>query len=283
MSNECYDYSVLPGCYNNGTTRQSVVIHYYTDYAGQPASRITDTAGVIVAGADASNTSPGACLIDVGEQQVELSDLVLGCALDASGQAIGAVVLSKVFNEETGIATQVRVMYPYGGGAPVSPYTGAFGNCDEAEVTSVIGCHAGSLPVTIHYIHGTPGLAPSVIVTDSFGEIVAAADETNTVVGVCPFVPVERRTLIYLERNGGTVTMGDILAATGAVHVLSVTVKQISGRGEIQADSGSGVPMDAGETWSWSAVSDQNLDYLSASNLTMVANGEQRITATYFV
>jgi hypothetical protein len=86
-----------------------------------------------------------------------------------------------------------------------------------------------------------------------------------------------------MQRNGGTVTMGDIIAATGATHVLSVTVKQISGVGEIQADSGSGVPMDTGETWSWSAVSDQNVDHLSASALTMIANGEQRITSTYFV
>jgi len=224
MSNECYDYSAIPGCYNDGTIRTSVVIHYYTDFNGQPASRITDIAGAIVVGADASNTSPGACLIDVGEQQVELSDFVLGCAVDGAGNAIGPVVLSRRFDEETGVETQTRILYPYDGSAPVDPYTGAFGTCEAV---------------------------------------------------------IDSPHLIYLERNGGTVTMADIMAATGARRVLSVTVKQISGRGEIQADSGSGVPMDTGETWSWSAVSDKNADHLSTSALTMTANGEQRITATY--
>jgi hypothetical protein len=285
MSNECYDYSVIPGCYLNGAgARTSVVIHYYTDYAGQPATRITDTAGVIIAGATAANTSPGACMIDVGEYQVELSDLILGCALDAEGQAIGSVVLSKVYNEETGVIAQVRVMYPYGGGTPVSPYVGAFGNCGDAEVTSVIGCYNGDTPVTIHYIHGNPGLEPSVIVTDTFGQLIMAASPADTFVGVCQIVPVETKHLIYLERNGGIVTMGDIVATTGAAKVMSVTVKQIAGRGTIAGDSGSGVPMDAGETWSWSAVSDQNSDYLSASALSMDAGGgEQRITATYYL
>lgn len=225
MSGECYDYSALPGCYTNAAgDRVSVVLHYYTDYDGQPAVRITDAVGTIVTGATGANTTPGACLIDVGEQQVELSDFVLGCALDGNGNAIGPVVLSRRFDEETGLETQTRILYPYDGSPEVDPYAGPFGTCEKS---------------------------------------------------------LDTPHLIYLERNGGTVTMADIMAATGALRVLSVTVKQISGRGEIQADSGSGVPMDAGETWSWSAVSDKNADHLSTSTLTMIANGEQRITATY--
>jgi hypothetical protein len=225
MSKECYDYSAIAGCYTNAAgDKISVVLHYYTDYDGQPAVRITDAVGAIVAGATGANTTPGACLIDVGEQQVELSDFVLGCALDGNGNAIGPVVLSRRFDEETGIETQTRILYPYDGSAPIDPYTGPFGVCEKS---------------------------------------------------------LDTPHLIYLERNGGTVTMADIMAATGAIRILSVTVKQISGRGEITADSGSGVPMDAGETWSWSAVSDKNADHLSTSALTMTANGEQRITATY--
>lgn len=225
MSNECYDYSVIPGCYVDGAgVKTSVVLHYYTAFSGQPAARITDSVGNIVAGANASNTTPGACLIDVGEQQVELSDFVLGCALDVDGNALGPVVLSRRFDEETGIETQTRILYPYDGSPAVDPYAGPFGTCERF------------------------------------------ADNPH---------------LIYIERNGSVVSMADIMAATGALRVLSVTVKQISGRGEVTADSGSGVPMDAGETWSWSAVSDKNADHLSTSALTMTANGEQRITATY--
>lgn len=281
---ECYDYSTIVGCHTTaGGAKISVVVHYQTDYSGRPNSWITDVHGNVVAGATAANTTAGACLIDVGEQQVELSDLALGCALDPSGQAIGSVVLSKVYNEETGVMTQVRVMYPYAGGAPVSPYTGAFGNCGDAEVTSLEACYNGQ-PVAIHFIHGNPGLEPSVLVTDAMGDTVVGADASNTLIGCCPIVPVENKHLVFMWRNGGVLDIPQIMSLSGARHVLSVTVKQISGRGTIQGDSGSGVPMDAGETWSWSAVSDQNVDFLSASALSMDAGGgEQRITATYIL
>lgn len=217
------------------------------------------------------NPEPGA--------QVELSDLALGCALDGAGNAIGVVVLSKVFDEDLGVETQVRVMYPYGGGAPVSPYTGAFGSCADAEVTSVVGCADGAVPVVIHYIHATPGAAPAVLVTDAGGVVVAY---TTLSAGQCAIPRPETPHFIYLERNGGVVAMADILAVSGARQVLSVTVKQISGRGSINGDAGSGVPMDAGETWSWSVQTDDHMEFLSLSALQMDAGGgEQRITATY--
>lgn len=213
--------------------------------------------------------------------QVELSDVALGCALDAQGNAIGKVLLSKVYNEETGVQTQTLVMYPYSGAAPVSPYVGAFGDCGEAEVTSVEGCFAG-IPVVIHFIHGTPGDAPVSIITNVDGVIVAGANASNTVAGVCPVLPVETPHYVYMERNGGVVTVADIQAASGARHVLSVTVKQMNGRGEITADAGSGVPIDAGETWSWSVQTDDHNEFLTQSALTLNAgDGEQRITATY--
>lgn len=215
-------------------------------------------------------------------EQVEISDLVLGCAVDGAGVAIGVVVLSKVVDEVTGIETQVRSMYPYGGGAAVTPYVGPFQMCGKPEITTVVGCYQGATPVSIHYIHVTGGSAPSVIVTDTFGVIIAAATAANTTVGLCAIVPVETKHLIYLEKNGGVITMADIMGATGANRVLSVTVKQMSGQGQITADAGGGVPFDAGETWSWSVVSDQNIDTLSASILTLDAgSGEQRITAIY--
>jgi hypothetical protein len=152
------------------------------------------------------------------------------------------------------------------------------GSCTTTNV--VTGCFNGT-PVLIHVTDDGLG-APATRIIDVAGNIVAGADATNTTPGVCPAVPVLREVLVYMERNGGTVTVADIVANTGAIAIHSITVKQISGRGSVAADSGSGVPLDAGETWSWSAVSPDNTDTLNASVLTLDAGGgEQRITATY--
>lgn len=114
------------------------------------------------------------------------------------------------------------------------------------------------------------------------GVVIPTPTGPGLVRGVCPLPSVETPHLIYMERNGGVVTMADIVANTGARQVLSVTVKQISGRGSVTADAGSGVPFDAGETWSWSVVTERHTEYLTTSALTMDAGGgEQRITATY--
>jgi hypothetical protein len=111
----------------------------------------------------------------------------------------------------------------------------------------------------------------------------AVADPGTGFVGACPAIVADRPVLIYLERNGGVVSMADIVAACGTPHIQSVTVKQISGTGSVAGDAGSGVPLSAGETWSWSCVSGlDGLDHLGASALTLNAGGfEQRITATY--
>jgi hypothetical protein len=111
----------------------------------------------------------------------------------------------------------------------------------------------------------------------------AVADPGAGFIGACPAIVADRKVLIYLERNGGIVSMADIVAACGTPHIQSVTVKQISGTGSVAGDAGSGVPLSAGETWSWSCVSGlDGLDHLGTSALTLNAGGfEQRITATY--
>ena len=93
----------------------------------------------------------------------------------------------------------------------------------------------------------------------------------------------QRNIGIYLERNTSAVTLADIVAATGSTQIMSVTVKQILGTGAISGDSGSGVPLSAGETWSWSASTGEGFqDMFNASALKLNAGGgEQRITATY--
>jgi hypothetical protein len=105
-------------------------------------------------------------------------------------------------------------------------------------------------------------------------------------VGACAAVIPDRKVLIYLQQNLASLAMADIVATVGTFHVQSVTVKQILGTGSVTGDSGSGVPLTQGETWSWSAVTGADAwDHLGASALKMNAGsgGEQRITATYIL
>lgn len=174
--------------------------------------------------------------------QVEISDLALGCALDAAGNAIGVVVLSRQINETTGVETQVRVMFPYSGGAAVSPYTGAFGDCGEAAVSSVAGCFNGSQSVVLHYVHPSPGAAPSVLVTNGFGAIVPGANAGNTNVGVCVVpdpVPTPVQEKIF----------------AGGVNIASGTA------------SATHDPDGNGPSWSWGASAGANLQSLTVTAL----------------
>jgi hypothetical protein len=116
------------------------------------------------------------------------------------------------------------------------------------------------------------------------GAVIAAPSGPTLVRGVCPLPNVEIPHLIYMGRNTGIITMADIVGISGARHILSVTVKQMAGQGEIKADAGDAVPFDAGETWSWSASANNPLEFITTSLLSMDAgSGEQRITATYIL
>lgn len=130
-------------------------------------------------------------------------------------------------------------------------------------------------------VSATPPVLSATLWRDQSGSSVS--DPGPGTVGQCPLIIDDRKVLIYLERNGGTVSMADIVANTGTVHIQSVTVKQIQGTGSVGGDAGSGVPLSQGETWSWSAVTGSDAwDHLGASALKMDAGGgEQRITATY--
>lgn len=122
-----------------------------------------------------------------------------------------------------------------------------------------------------------------VKVTDLFGVTVP----TPTVMseGACPApVAVAPKIKIYLERNLGVLTVADILTITGAKHLHSITVKQYSGEGTLTADNGSPVPLAEKEIWSWSVISQGQVESLDGSVLSMDAgSGEQRITAIYSI
>lgn len=162
-------------------------------------------------------------------------------------------------------------------------------------VNETLGCvlsfNGAGFPVTEKYIQRSTKLfdaetgaleSTTTEWEDATGTIFTVAP-VGFVLGTCPDAP-PRPNLIWLERSGGLVTMADIMTATGAVGVGSVTVKQIQGRGTVNGDSGSGVPLDIGETWSWGVISQNQTESLSASALSMDATGgEQRITAVYWV
>ncbi len=135
--------------------------------------------------------------------------------------------------------------------------------------------------VSFYSVSTTPPALVSTLWRDASGAVVA--EPSAGALGACPALVDDRKVLIYLERNGGVITMADIVAACGTIHIQSVTVKQISGDGAVSGDAGSGVPLSAGETWSWSAITGNDAwDHLGASALMMAAGtGEQRITATF--
>jgi hypothetical protein len=106
-------------------------------------------------------------------------------------------------------------------------------------------------------------------------------------VGACPTIVPSlpgQRVLTYVSENTAVLSVADILAATGASRIESITVKQMAGNGKITGDTGV-VDFSVGETWSWS-ISGTELaqDTLSSSGMQFDAGGgTQRITATYVV
>ena len=69
----CFTNTVLPGCYNDGVGPPvSVGIHYINDNQGSPAMVVADVNGDLIPGADASNTTIGACALPPTDVEFEL-------------------------------------------------------------------------------------------------------------------------------------------------------------------------------------------------------------------
>jgi hypothetical protein len=160
-----------------------------------------------------------------------------------------------------------------------SAYVGAIASlsdcgAEKIDLRSTDYCAAGTNYTRVDFIDTTTLLPIGSIWLDDSGQ--PTAQPIGAVKGVCS---TQAFDLIYLERNGGVVKMADIVAATGATKITSVTVKQISGRGTISSDSGSGVPIDANESWSWG----NNNSLINAQLVMDASSGEQRITAIYTI
>jgi hypothetical protein len=142
----------------------------------------------------------------------------------------------------------------------VEQFSSVAGNCREIKVVDTLQCD-GTYTTQGFELNNTA---------------IVGFDPTK-VVASCPVA--QKPDLIYLQTNDAVLSVSDIVAATLATKIVSITVKQVSGVGTVSADSGSGVALDPGETWSWG-----NNESLGSSLLTMNANGgRQRITAIYTI
>lgn len=103
--------------------------------------------------------------------------------------------------------------------------------------------------------------------------------------GKCVAPVVTQQHKIFHEKTGGTMSIADIVAATGAVSLLSVMFLQVSGTGSVMADSGGGAPLYTGQSWAWNVVSSPiSPETLMGSALSVDAQGgEVHVTAQYTV
>jgi hypothetical protein len=114
--------------------------------------------------------------------------------------------------------------------------------------------------------------------TDAGVVVPAPASPTK---GVCQ-TTTTNKLQIYIIENTGVLTMADIVAATGAVKILSVTVVQQAGTGIILGDLQSS-HIYTGMAFTWS-TNDLGADTLSTSAISFDAvGGNQIITATYII
>jgi hypothetical protein len=133
--------------------------------------------------------------------------------------------------------------------------------------------------VTVWDVTTVPPTAIATVWQDVLGAVVPAPTNPLTVGACGESTP---KQLTYIERNGGVLTMADIVAATGSNVIQTLTVVQIAGTGSVSGDSGSGAPLRPGQNQSWSVFSESTRDTLAASNLVLDAGGgEQFVTAVY--
>ena len=76
---KCFTDNVVLGCYNDGTNPpQTIMVHVRTGAAGEePEIRYTDNEGAIIAGADETNVSLGACAALPADVEFEILTDVL--------------------------------------------------------------------------------------------------------------------------------------------------------------------------------------------------------------
>lgn len=120
----CHNNTAVPGCFSDGVNPPaSVVVHYTYDGAGQPAVRITDVAGAVVAAADLTNTSIGACVLPSPDTEFEML-----CDVQPDNSSVKFVRRKIVTVDSLGVPTVAVADF---GLDYVTPYTvtGTVGAC----------------------------------------------------------------------------------------------------------------------------------------------------------
>lgn len=136
--NNCLNNSAVVGCFDNGIDPpQSVIIHTTYDNLGAPAVRITDAAGVPVAGATAANTTPGAC--PVASPDVEFEQL---CDLQGDGTTVEFFRRSVTSFDAAGVPTTVVANLALDKVTVYAP-TGTVVACGDCPPLAARGLQAG--------------------------------------------------------------------------------------------------------------------------------------------
>jgi hypothetical protein len=146
---------------------------------------------------------------------------------------------------------------------------------EKLDIVSEEYCSGGFTyeRISFYDVSTTPPTLASTLWRDQSGA--AVADPGPGQVGACPPVIADRPVKIWHESVTSTRSIQDIVAATGTVHVQTITVTNVGTQlATIEDDFGNQTRLYPAQTWSWSAVSGQDAwDTLGYSTLTVDATG----------
>jgi hypothetical protein len=169
-----------------------------------------------------------------------------------------------------------------------TPYTGnrsLLVDCgiEKLDVVTEEYCSGGFLyeRTSFYDVSTLPPALAATLWRDSSGSNVS--DPGPGFLGACPAVIADRKVLVWHESITGIRSIQDIVAATGTVHVQSITVTNVgTQRAVIEDDFGNQTRLYPGQSWSWSAITGQDAwDTLGYSSLTIDASGtDVHVTST---
>jgi hypothetical protein len=169
-----------------------------------------------------------------------------------------------------------------------TPYTGnraLLTDCaaEKLDIVAEQYCSGGFTyeRISFYDVSTTPPTLASTLWRDQSGA--AVADPGPGAVGQCPAIIADRPVKVWHESVTATRSIQDIVAATGTVHVQSITVTNVgTQRAVIEDDFRNQTRLYPGQSWSWSAITGQDAwDTLGYSSLTIDATGtDVHVTAT---
>lgn len=186
------------------------------------------------------------------------------------------VVVVTTYDVSTGIPTSVG--YNLNGTPYAGPLTALIACGTNEESDAVQMCDGGNTPF-IRWVIKKNG-APTGAFFDTHLNGATYVPAGIVTIGACPVASVQNK--IYSEELaiGSTRTVAQIVAATLANSILSITLVQVSGNGSYSGDAGGTVNLMPGMSQSWS-VGD-GVESLAASALSFNSGtGTQHLTAIY--